>query len=139
MSVDPGDLVASQVIDKPQGSNGGAKAIGVILMIVALIMGVYAMVEPMNQRIDFLENQLRDLRESYEASEVKHADMHSIVSANIARLEGTKSLHMEKHEELKNRIVRIENWDDTERMILIVDAQRELAELRARIDVLEQQ
>ena len=36
----------------------GAKALGAVVAIVAVIMGVYAMVEPMSQRIDFLERQL---------------------------------------------------------------------------------
>ena len=42
--------------------NGNAKAFGGIIAIVAVVAGVYAMVEPMNQRIDFLNEQMVCMR-----------------------------------------------------------------------------
>ena len=42
--------------------NGNAKAFGGILAIVALVAGVYAMVEPMNQKIDFITNEIDNIR-----------------------------------------------------------------------------
>ncbi len=42
-------------------TNGG-KAITGIIALVALIAGVYAMVEPMGQRIDFLQTEINTIR-----------------------------------------------------------------------------
>ena len=46
--------------DSKPANNVGAKAFGGVVALVAIVAGVYAMVEPMNQRIDFIERQQKD-------------------------------------------------------------------------------
>lgn len=41
-----------------KGNSNGMKAFSAVIAVVAVIAGVYAMTEPMGQRIDFLERQL---------------------------------------------------------------------------------
>ena len=54
---------------KPMNSflpTNGAKALTGIIMMVALIAGVYAMVEPMQQQIDFLQAEINTIRTAME-------------------------------------------------------------------------
>lgn len=52
----------TEVVPEPKKEgNGAIRAFGAIIGLVALIAGVYAMVEPMGQRIDFMEEQISEL------------------------------------------------------------------------------
>ena len=62
-----------------------AKAFGGVIAVVALVAGVYAMVEPMGQRIDFLERQL----ESANAATKERARLHAeSVDQQFAAIDG---------------------------------------------------
>lgn len=61
-------------------NNDGAKAFGGVVALIAVIAGVYAMVEPMAQRIDFLERQLAEATTKLEASDTRGCDITAAVS-----------------------------------------------------------
>jgi len=78
---------------------GNAKAFGGIIAIVAVVAGVYAMVEPMNQRIDFLNDQITCMRAEMAADnerERRDAAQFSELTATV--------------EDLNGRVDDIESW-----------------------------
>lgn len=62
----------------------GTKALSVAVLVIAIIAGVYAMVEPMQQRIDFLERQVLRSENLLQ----KHADVkiHPGASEEVAAM-----------------------------------------------------
>ncbi len=54
-------LEATSVGKSDNNGSSNAKAFGGVIAIVAIICGVYAMVEPMNQRIEFIQSQIQEL------------------------------------------------------------------------------
>jgi len=56
-------------------NNGeGMKAFGGVVAIVAVVAGIYAMVEPMNQRIDYLSAELDSIRDKMTADEMRERE-----------------------------------------------------------------
>ncbi len=66
--------------DIPSNGSAGAKALGALVAIVALIAGVYAMVEPMGQRIDFLERHIEKMEERMTARDITEKEATAVVS-----------------------------------------------------------
>ena len=64
----------------PSNSNG-PKAFAGVVLIGAVIAGVYAMVEPMSQRIDFLERQLGRAIAAMERDDEREASDRNILAA----------------------------------------------------------
>jgi retron-type reverse transcriptase len=71
--------------------NSTPKALGGVFAIVALIAGIYAMVEPMNQRIDFLTNELNKVNNrminDHRECDKLHRSQESRIRALEVRLE----------------------------------------------------
>ena len=87
-------------------SNGNTKAFGGVLAIIAIIAGIYAMVEPMNQRIDFLERQLNSAAEKMTRDdERERIDMAtiSVMSERFAEVET-------QFDDMERRILDCEHW-----------------------------
>lgn len=76
---------------KSNNENGSTKAFGGVLALVALIAGVYAMVQPMNQRIDFLERQIGTMN-----SRMEKDDECELVNAANNAAQDTKIHHLEQ-------------------------------------------
>lgn len=53
-------MTAARKTDMPDLNNTGAKAFGGVVALVAVVAGVYAMVEPMSQRIDFTGERITE-------------------------------------------------------------------------------
>ena len=63
-------------------SNGSAtKAFGGVFAILALIAGVYAMIEPQGQRMDFLERQIVDMRTEMHKDDAREQQDQSQLSS----------------------------------------------------------
>ena len=64
--------------DDVRNASGAAKVIGGLLALMAMIAGVYAMVQPMNQTISFMERRLDDIQTSLahhlETCSAKHSE-----------------------------------------------------------------
>jgi len=87
---------------KNNGSKGRdyTTIVGVVAL-VAIIAGVYAMVEPMNQRVDYLEGELLSLR-----SHAATTSDHRLLNSRIEKIENwriwwnremlTKQMQMEE-------------------------------------------
>jgi len=79
--------------------NGNAKAFGGVVAIVAVVAGVYAMVEPMNQKIDFLNAQIVCMREEMTEDNNRERDN----ARQFAQL-GTQFI------EIETRVADVEKW-----------------------------
>jgi len=66
-------------------TGNGAKAFGGVLALVAIIAGVYAMVEPMGQRIDFLNTQLGRLERRINQDEFALQTDRSLIASMSER------------------------------------------------------
>ena len=62
-------------------NSNGPKAFAGVVLIAAVIAGVYAMVEPMSQRIDFLERQLAKTESTLVRIDDRARDSLSILHA----------------------------------------------------------
>lgn len=100
----------------PRNANG-AKAIGGLLALVAVIAGVYAMVEPMGQRLDFIRDHVK-LHDTLHAHSGAVADLAKItvqfteVETQFHAMEVVVGLHVEslrrRLDEAKRRCEELE-------------------------------
>ena len=95
---------------EPKGDGNGMKGAAGILAIVAVIAGVFAMVEPMGQRIDFLEAQLSEFRTELSAARQSDSTHQRATDREIASI-GEKFSEVEtQFGALDARVVRFEDW-----------------------------
>ena len=106
-----------------ENDNSNAKAFGGVLVLLALIAGVYAMIEPMTQRIDFLERQMQSQKDELEAHKSKddhpHAlSLHSEAAEKFRRVESEfraiKELFNMNYGSHENRLQKIESLRTSE-------------------------
>jgi uncharacterized protein HemX len=97
-------------------NNSSAKAFGGIIALVALILGVYAMVEPMNQRIDFLERQIDTLEANMRLDDLRERKDESRLSAMgekfmevETQFSALRELATTSHENIEDRLDKIES------------------------------
>jgi len=84
----------------PEDSSGGnAKAFGGVVAILAIIAGVYAMVQPMRMQIDYQQKEVSEMRKVVDAG-VKH---QGHIAAELASLKTAS-------EDTEARLARIEDW-----------------------------
>lgn len=99
-------------------NNSSAKAFGGVLAIVAIIAGLYAMVEPMGQRIDFQTEHLHTMQRNLETHAAENNHPWGVV-AEIAKVQekfvevetqfrGMRDLGLLSDEQTKARLGRIE-------------------------------
>jgi len=67
-------------------NNTAPKALAGVVAIVAVIAGVYAMVEPMGQRIDFTTVQITRLENSLQRSVIADTNHQRLTDTNLAEL-----------------------------------------------------
>jgi len=96
------------------GGDAAPKAFGGILAIVALIAGVYAMVEPMQQRIDSLAEQNKEL--SDEIHERTKAIDGRIESGNQSQASTSAAISAldQRFNEVETRITGMHSLHDTQ-------------------------
>lgn len=90
-----------------QKTNGKTPGYAVILSMLAIIGGVYAMIQPMTQRIDFLERQMQ---ESKEEVNKKYDRLDNSLKREMLLLNDIQDGHVQCiHNELKE----IVEWQKT--------------------------
>jgi hypothetical protein len=94
-------------------NNTGAKAFGGVVAIVAVILGVYAMTEPMGQRMDFLRDRM-DV----------HLKLHSSASVleDLAAIK-VKLEQLEKHENMHAHSGAVEDLAAIKEKFIEVETQ----------------
>lgn len=132
-------------MSKEQSGNGnGTKAFGAVVAVVAVIAGLYAMIEPMGQRIDFLEGQIVELRiQARQHSEIEgHVGVLSSLAtqqAKFAEVEtqfaGLREVTEARLAVITSRALRAETLRDTH---LVESAGRNAAQWE-RIKSLERE
>lgn len=76
--------------------NGTSSALTMIVFLFAVIAGVYAMMEPMGQRVTFLTDQLQEMRTKIEKNGDKAHEHNSHVRGlNAAQWERIRALERE--------------------------------------------
>ncbi len=110
-------------------ASNGAKAFGGVLAIVAIIAGVYAMVEPMGQRMDFFDDRILAVHESMAVDDVRErADRNEFARVS----ERFKEVETQFANQ-SNRIEVFEEWQRWwHRHVPTLDAQQD-----GRLDALE--
>jgi len=98
-----------------RNANGAAKVIGGLLALLAMISGVYAMVQPMSQNIDFMERRLSEaqtsLTQHLEKCSTKHSEsaqdrsaLREKFSASIGQLELLKETNERRLSHLEGEV-----------------------------------
>lgn len=96
-------------------SSNGPKAFASVIALVAVIAGIYAMVEPMSQRVDFLERQLTETRQAMMLDDQRESSDRNLLAAFQERFSeietqfrAMKELEHVQLQELRRRIERLE-------------------------------
>ncbi len=90
----------------------GTRAFGGVVALLAIVAGVYAMVEPMSQRIEFQNRQIDTMREDLQ----RHASLNNHpwgVVAEIATLEESLREVETQFADTERRIADYERWRET--------------------------
>ncbi len=104
-------------MEKNNGTSNGPKAFGAVVALVAVVAGVYAMVEPMGQRIAGLQERLKETREDLKGlsathlrTEENHATVHTDFAARMAAM-GKMFVEVEtQFRSLDRRVTSYEEW-----------------------------
>ncbi len=102
-------------------NNGATAAVGAVLGLLALIAGVYAMVQPMNQRIDFVDQQMEKLEIRLVKSLERHIETasHPQAARDLATMSerfkevetqfrSLREVQLTKFQELNRRVTKSE-------------------------------
>ena len=90
------------------GSNNGSKVFGPILGLAAIIAGIFAMMRPLIQRVDFLERQLDNAIAAMREDDVRERE-------DAAKMSATREKFVEvetQFSDLEKRISDQEAWLD---------------------------
>ena len=96
----------SEKCETPKPNSSGMKAFGAVTVVVAVIAGVYAMTEPMGQRLDFLQAELPSVRAAMaldDAREIGDTERRGALVEKFTEVE-TQFKGMER------RLVSVEEW-----------------------------
>lgn len=107
------------MVEVSNSPGNGLKAFGGVAAIAAVILGVYAMVEPMNQRIDYVKSELTGLQQ--QLAEHSRTDAHSGTRADLARIhtkfaevetqfKGLREITASRLDRLETQAANIEQW-----------------------------
>ena len=125
-------------------SNGNAKAFGGVIAIIAVIAGVYAMIEPQQQRIDYVSDEIiimqketkDQIRESRNEDALSRQDRASLrekfqgITGEITALKEIRDIRYSYLELSQNNT-------DEKREECRVDTERRLSDLEARMKILD--
>jgi len=111
---------------KESNGNGGKTAFVILASLIAIIAGVYAMVEPMGQRIDFLERTVTNA--------IAHIDKHAERDGHTTALERHAAAR-ERFEKMDAHIVGLRELIK----LRISRVDKDLERIRERIKTLEKQ
>ncbi len=89
-----------------KNNNTGTKAFAGVLVILAVIAGVFAMVQPMTQRINQLERQINTLADHQNLDNTREREDQSKFAASAERFKEVET----QFSGLENRIQKIEDW-----------------------------
>jgi len=96
----------NNVIPQEKNGSNNTRAFGGVVALVAIIAGVYAMIEPMTQRIDFMERHLDVMSERMDTDDQREREDNSRVS-----IMGQKFTEVEtQFSDMERRIVDLEQW-----------------------------
>lgn len=110
-------------------ASGAAKAIGGVLAIIAVITGVYSMVQPMNQRIENLQSELREVKNTLANIDALNTSVHTQFATELSSIKEKFGQFLAHDSRLKT----LEDW----RIWWNRDVHPQTACLQARIQLLE--
>ena len=110
MKEDKSSITINENLTKSNNGNGSTKAFAGVIGLMLVIAGVYAMIEPMNQRIDFLERQITSLKNSHANKEDEHSITHRDFVATLSSTTERFAEVETQFDDIERRIQNYENW-----------------------------
>jgi hypothetical protein len=96
------------MVDDNTKPNGNIKAFGGVFVLIAVITGMWAMIEPLSQRLDFITAETKSLRKVIEQHNSKY--FTHISDGHPRRVEQRVEVHEERLDKIEGR-----RWSEEDR------------------------